>query len=119
VSGSKSTTTTSSTSTTSTTLPLFNIKYNARSDVTSSLCEDNQGTWKYSGQIHNSFKVAKRYEVVAEFTHRSTDVVAATRVIKVSDLGSGATHHWTVGGPSQLENLNCVVLWAMAWSVDR
>ena len=106
------TSTTSSTSTSSssaTTIP-FNIKNNARVDMTTNgQCTLMNNEWVLSGSIKNSANFARKYQIIVDFVTVAGATIRDTKILEISAVHPGASVPWTISGGYDESNLMCIV----------
>jgi hypothetical protein len=91
-----------------TTIP-FNLKYNARTDVTTTGCTQVLGAWKLTGAVKNSFDNTRNFQIVVDYITQPGDTVLDTQIAKVNGLAPGKSANWSTTGASGKKSLACVV----------
>jgi hypothetical protein len=108
---------TSSTTTTTLDIPVFNYKYNARSQVTPTSCTFSHNEWTSEGNIHDPKSYNEKIELVIDFVNTGATVID-TKLVTVDRLGAHDTHQWSVSGAAGYKNLGCAIQYAMAFRVN-
>jgi ABC-type glycerol-3-phosphate transport system substrate-binding protein len=111
-SSSSQTTTTSSSSpasTTTTTIPYVASK-NARADVTTTgACAKSGSEWELKGNVKNSAKFARSYQIVVDFVTVPGNTVLDTKIVNVATLSPGASSDWSALGAPGDNHVACVI----------
>jgi hypothetical protein len=91
-----------------TTIP-YSAKLNARTDVSTSSCNQVNGAWVMKGSVTNSAKKNRNYQIVVDFVTNPGNTVMDTQIINVRDVAPKATKSWTATGAQGKDHLGCVV----------
>jgi hypothetical protein len=110
-------TSTSSPAGTTTTLPVDNLHFNARDQVTPTSCVHTNNAWTSEGIVVNPKSYPERVQVVLNFVDSGATVIAI-KVVTVPRLAPSASYHWSVTGASGATNLRCIVQFAQAHQVS-
>jgi hypothetical protein len=94
-------------------VPVYNASQNARTDVTTGPCLYQDGTWNFSGSVHNTRPTAKEFVIVVDFVTVAGATGVATRVFTIPVVAAGATANWLVHGGNGVSGLTCVVQFAL------
>ncbi len=94
---------------TATTIP-FSLSKNARQDVsTTGSCAEVGGAWVLNGQVRNSARAPRDYQIVVDFVSQPGDTVLDTKIVQTATVGVGDTAGWTATSSPDLAHVACLV----------
>lgn len=108
-----STTAKSSTTTTNyvpgtTTIPYIPA-LNARQDVSTTGCNQVDGSWVLDGSVTNSASKTRTFQIVVDFVTQPGDTVLDTQIVYVRNLAPKATKTWSATGAAGKTSVGCFI----------
>ncbi len=100
---------TSSTSSSTTTTLKFDIKHNARSDVSFTPCKNSNGAWVLNGALINSQSYSRKYQIIVDFVTTAGATVEDSAVVEVDNVAPGERRQWSATGAHGVSGISCVV----------
>lgn len=95
--------------TTGTSIP-FSLSRNARHDVTTTgPCTEVAGSWILHGNVTNSAKTTRNYQIVVDIVSQPGDTVLDTRIVVTPRVAPGDKVPWSATSAPGLTDVACVI----------
>jgi hypothetical protein len=97
------------TTTVSTTTIPYQLKYNARQDVSESSCTHQHGEWIVAGGVVNSAKVSRKFQIIVDFTTTTGGTVQDSATLEIPRVKPNQELSWKLSGAKGATSANCVI----------
>ena len=97
------------TTTVSTTTIPYQMKYNARQDVSQASCLRHGGKWVITGGVVNSAKVPRKFQIIVDFVTPKGGTVQDSATLEIPRVKPGQQVSWKLSGAAGSPSINCVV----------
>lgn len=98
-----------STTTVSTTTIPYQLKYNARQDVSQTTCVRQHGEWVVTGGVVNSAKVPRKFQIIVDFVTPTGGTVQDSATLEIPRVKPGQELSWKLSGAKGSTSTNCVI----------